>query len=65
MKAILTCTIPVMVAALVMFPFLAIIGGSPDPFLWERSDRIFYFICVVCFGYAIYCKVDYSHKVQE
>ena len=57
LKEILTCTTPFMVAAILLFPLLAIMGGNTDPFLWGREDRVFYFICTVCFGYALFYRV--------
>jgi hypothetical protein len=60
LKAIVVCVTPFIVAALLLFPLLAIMGGGTDPFLWERNDRVFYFICTVCFGWALYKKVAYE-----
>jgi hypothetical protein len=54
------CVVPFMVSALMAYPFLAIMGGGTDPFLWERSDRVFYFICVVCFGFALLHRLHFA-----
>ena len=62
MKEMFICVLPFMLAAILMFPFAAIIGGGTDPFIWERHDRVFYFICTVCFGYALFCRVSYARK---
>ena len=61
-KELTLCVVPFMLAAMVLFPFLAIMGGSTDPFVWQREDRVFYFICVVCFGYAMYCRIRIAGK---
>ena len=62
LKEIAICTTPFMVAAVLLFPLLAIMGGGTDPFLWQREDRVFYFICTVCFGYALFCRVRGATK---
>jgi hypothetical protein len=50
LKEILVWTTPFIVSALLVYPFMAIVGANFDPFMWERHDRVFYFICVVVFG---------------
>lgn len=57
LKTILVCAVPYMVTALMMFPFAAIVGGGLDPFLWDRTDRVFYFICSMAFGSALLARV--------
>lgn len=64
LREIVVCTAPFMVAAVLLYPLLAIMGGNTDPFLWQREDRVFYFICTVCFGYAMYCRVRGASKEQ-
>jgi hypothetical protein len=61
-KEILVCITPFMVSAIMLYPFVAIIGGSTDPFTWERADRLFYFIWTVCFGYALFYRVQCARK---
>jgi len=51
-------------AALLVYPFIAIGGADFDPFMWERHDRMFYFICTVTFGYALFCRVRGVRKEQ-
>ena len=58
-KEIVMCVVPFIVAAILMFPFVAIIGGGLDPFLWERNDRMFYFVCVFTFGAALLYRLMY------
>ena len=60
LKELVWCVLPFMVSALVLFPFLAIMGGGTDPFVWERADRVFYFICVVVFGLALFRRVTFN-----
>ena len=64
LKEILVCITPYMVVSMLLYPLLAIVGGSTDPFMWERHDRVFYFICTVCFGYALFCRVRGVAKEQ-
>lgn len=59
MKEILTCVVPFMVAAALVYPFMAIIGGDLDPFLWARDDSIFYFVCTTTFGVALLYRIMY------
>ena len=62
MKEILICTMPFVVTAILLYPLLAIMGGNTDPFMWQREDRVFYFICTVCFGWALFSRVRHVHK---
>jgi hypothetical protein len=62
LKEILVCTTPFAVVALMLFPFFAIVGGDTDPFMWERPDRVFYFICTVTFGIMLLGRVIYVRK---
>lgn len=57
LKTIGICVLPFMVTAIMMFPFSAIIGGGLDPFMWERTDRVFYFICSGAFGMALLARL--------
>jgi hypothetical protein len=61
-KEILVCTTPFMVASMMLYPFMAIVGGSTDPFMWERTDRMFYFVCTVAFGLMLLSRVQYVSK---
>jgi hypothetical protein len=62
LKEILICTSPFMVAAALLYPLMAIVGASTDPFMWQREDRMFYFICTVTFGYALFIRVRSASK---
>ncbi len=64
LKEIVVCTTPFMVAAVLLFPFVAIVGGSTDPFTWERNDRMFYFIWTVVFGGMLLARVTRTRKEQ-
>lgn len=65
MKEIMVCVAPFMVSAMLLYPFIAIVGGSTDPFLWERHDRVFYFICIVAFGTALLSRLQYVAKWEK
>ena len=62
LKEIAVCTTPFMVVAMMLFPFFAIVGGSTDPFMWERPDRVFYFTCTTVFGFMLLFRIQYARK---
>ena len=62
LKEILICTTPFVVAAVLLYPFMAIVGANFDPFMWERADRMFYFTCTMTFGAALIYRVQYVRK---
>ena len=64
LKEILVCTTPFVIAALLVYPFMAIVGADFDPFMWERHDRMFYVIGTVLFGWALFMRVDFARKEQ-
>jgi hypothetical protein len=57
LKVILVCIVPFIVAALMLYPFMAIVGANFDPFMWERPDRFFYMISSVCAGVMLLVRV--------
>jgi hypothetical protein len=57
LKAILVCIVPFVVAALLLYPFMAIVGADFDPFMWERADRWFYMISSSCAGLMLLVRV--------
>jgi len=57
LKAIVTCTVPFIVAAVLLYPFMAIVGANFDPFMWERPDRFFYMISSVCASVMLLVRV--------
>ena len=65
LKEILVCTTPFMVAALLLYPLMAVVGANTDPFMWQREDRMFYFICTVTFGLMLFNRVRSVSKEQE
>lgn len=62
LKEIVMCVTPFMVSAIMVYPFMAIVGANTDPFMWERTDRVFYAICTALFGWALFMRVDYVSK---
>lgn len=56
------CVVPYFVVTAMMYPFAAIIGGSWDAFMWERSDRVFFFVCSLVFGWALMLRVLHVSK---
>jgi hypothetical protein len=64
LKEILVCTTPFIVSALLLYPFMAIVGADFDPFMWERHDRMFYFICAVTFGIMLLGRLMVLPKEQ-
>jgi hypothetical protein len=65
LKQIALCVVPYAVAALMIYPLMAIVGGSTDPFIWERTDRMFYFVCVGCAGTALLARLTYVGKTYD
>jgi hypothetical protein len=57
LKEILICTTPFIVSALLLYPFMAIVGADFDPFMWERPDRFFYMVSSVCAGVMLLVRV--------
>ena len=57
MKAILVCIVPFVVAALLLYPFMAIVGADFDPFMWERADRWFYMVASTGAGVMLLVRV--------
>ena len=64
MKEILVCTAPFVIAATLVYPLMAIVGADTDPFMWQREDRMFYFICTVTFGLMLFNRVRSVNKEQ-
>ena len=64
-KEILVCITQFMVSAIMVFPFMAIVGANTDPFMWERTDRMFFFICTGLFGWALFMRVDFARKDEH
>lgn len=63
-KELTRCVVPFIVAAMFVYPFMAIIGGDTDPFLWHRDDCIFYFVCVISFGFMMFARLLVLPKEQ-
>ena len=49
-RTVLMCVVPYIVATALLYPLAAIVGASWDAFTWERTDRMFFFICAVTAG---------------
>lgn len=63
-KEMTLCVTPFIVAAMLVYPFMAIVGANFDPFMWERTDRMFYAICTGLFGWALFMRVSDVAKEQ-
>lgn len=61
-KEIALCVVPYMVSAMMMFPFAAIVGGGLDPFVWDRADRVMYFVFSGAFGTALLARLLHGDK---
>ena len=57
LKSVVRCVVPFIVTAIMVYPLMAIVGASFDPFMWERTDRMFYAICCGLFGWALMLRV--------
>ena len=62
LKETAICVTPFMLAALLVYPFMAIVGADFDPFMWERMDRVFYVIGTGLFGWALFMRVSFVSK---
>jgi len=61
-KEMALCVTPFIVSAVLVYPFMAIVGADFDPFLWERTDRVFYVIGTALFGWALFMRVSFVAK---
>ena len=61
-KEITLCVVPFIVAAVMVYPFMAIVGANTDPFMWQRDDRMFYAISTALFGWALFMRVSFVAK---
>jgi hypothetical protein len=64
LKAILVCIVPFVVAALLLYPFMAIVGADFDPFMWERADRWFYMVASTAAGVMLLVRVMHVHTTD-
>jgi hypothetical protein len=60
-KEIVVCVVPFVVAAVLVYPFMAIVGADFNPFMWERTDRFFFMIASVCAGLMLLARVMHVH----
>jgi hypothetical protein len=61
-KQILLCVVPYIVAAGMLYPMAAIVGASWDAFAWERTDRVFFFICAVIAGTMLAFRINHGEE---
>jgi hypothetical protein len=57
-KEMALCVAPFIVSAVMVYPFMAIVGADLDPFMWQRDDRMFYAISTALFGWALFMRVS-------
>lgn len=57
LKDMALCVAPFIVSAVLVYPFMAIVGANFDPFMWERIDRMFYAICTGLFGAMLFARL--------
>lgn len=63
-KEMALCVTPFVVSALLLYPLMAVVGANTDPFMWQREDRMFYFICTVTFGLMLFARVRSVRKEE-
>jgi hypothetical protein len=56
-KELTRCVVPFIVSAVLVYPFMAIVGADFDPFMWERIDRMFYAIGTGLFGFMLFARL--------
>lgn len=65
LKEIAVCVVPFVVAAFVLYPFMAIVGADFSPFEWGRDDRVFYMLTSFCMGLGLLMRVLHVHIWEE
>jgi hypothetical protein len=63
LKEMTLCVAPFIVAAVLVYPFMAIVGANLDPLMWERIDRVFYGIFTWVFGAMLFARLVTKEKV--
>lgn len=64
LKEITLCVVPFIVAAMMVYPFMAIVGADFDPFMWHRDDRMFYAISTGLYGWALFMRISVVSKEE-
>ena len=59
-RKIFMFVVPYMVAASMLYPLAAIVGASWDAFTWERTDRMFFFVCVCTAGTVLAFRLNHE-----
>ena len=62
LKEILFCITPFAVTAGAMYLLGSFVAASWDVTVWERSDRAFFGIVAVLFGWALMLRLDHGRK---
>ena len=65
LKEIAVCLTPFVMAALLLYPFMAIVGADFNPFMWGRDDRIFYMLASTASGLMLLVRVMHVHVWEE
>lgn len=61
-KEIVFCVVPFIVTAATMYLLGSFVCASWDVALWDRSDRAFFGITAVVFGFALLFRLDHGRK---
>ena len=64
LKEMALCVTPFIVSAVLVYPFMAIVGANTDPFMWQRDDRMFYAISTALFGWALFMRISLVTKEE-
>jgi hypothetical protein len=64
-KEIVFCVTPFVVTAATMYLLGAFVCASWDVAEWERSDRAFFGITAVVFGFSLLFRLDYGRKYDQ
>jgi hypothetical protein len=62
LKEILFCITPFFVTAAAMYLVGSFVAASWDVAMWERSDRAFFGITAIVFGFSLLFRLDYGRK---
>ena len=65
LKEIVFCITPFVVTAATMYLLGSFVCASWDVSVWERSDRAFFGITAVVFGFALMIRLDHGRKEYD
>jgi len=65
LKEIVFCITPFVVTAATMYLLGSFVCASWNVAEWERTDRMFFGLTTVLFGFALMLRLDYGRKYEH